>query len=74
MTTEYTITTRAGRYYVAIDGTWATPDFGNADDARAWVMAHARTTKQRDAGISECFGRGVQRVQGPRCGWSRRQS
>jgi hypothetical protein len=68
---EYTITTRGGRFYVAIDGKWAVPDFGNADDARAWVMAHARTTKQRDAGISECFGRGRQLVQGARGGWRR---
>jgi hypothetical protein len=68
---EYTITTRAGRYFVAIDGKWATPDFGNVDDARAWVMAHARTTKQRDAGISECFGRGAQMTMGPRGGWRR---
>ena len=71
---EYTITTRAGRYFVAIDGKWAVPDFGNADDARAWVMAHARTTQQRDAGLSECFGRGAQLVQGPRGGWRRWQS
>jgi hypothetical protein len=68
---EYTITTRAGRYFVAIDGKWAVPQFGSADDARAWVMAHARTTKQRDAGISECFGRGVQMTMGPRGGWRR---
>jgi hypothetical protein len=70
MTTEYTITrNREGRFSIAIDGKWAVPDFGNPDDARAWVMAHARTTKQRDAGISECFGRGRQLVQGPRGGW-----
>ena len=69
---EYTITrTRQGRYCIAIDGKWAVPEFGNADDARAWVMAHARTTKQFGAGISECFGRGVQRVQGARGGWRR---
>jgi hypothetical protein len=74
MSTEYTITTRSGRYFVAIDGRWATPDFGDADDARAWVMAHARTTQQRDAAISECFGRGRQLVQGPRGGWRRWQS
>jgi len=66
---EYTITTRAGRYFVAIDGRWATPDFGNAGDARAWVRAHARTTHQRNAGISECFGRGRQLVMGKRGGW-----
>ena len=69
---EYTISrNRQGRYCIAIDGTWATPDFGNADDARAWVQAHARTTQQRDAGISECFGRGRQLVQGARGGWKR---
>ena len=69
---EYTISrNRDGRYYVAIDGKWAVPDFGNADDARAWVMAHARTTQQRDAGISECFGRGAQMTMGPRGGWRR---
>jgi hypothetical protein len=69
---EYTISrNRDGRYCIAIDGRWATPDFGNADDARAWVMAHARTTQQRDAGISECFGRGALRVQGARGGWRR---
>jgi hypothetical protein len=47
------------------------PDFGNAYDARAWVMAHARTTKQRDAGISDRFGRGCQLVQVRRGGWKR---
>ena len=56
---------------LGIDGKWAVPDFGNADDARAWVMAHARTTRQRGAGLSECFGRGVQRTQGARGGWRR---
>ena len=72
MNTEYTISrNRDGRYCIAIDGKWAVPDFGNADDARAWVQAHARTTKQRDAGISECFGRGAQLVQGARGGWRR---
>jgi hypothetical protein len=74
MSTEYTISRREGRYFVAIDGKWATPDFGNADDARAWVMAHARTTKQRDTGISECFDRGVQMTMGPRGGWRRFRS
>jgi hypothetical protein len=69
---EYTISrNREGRYCIAIDGRWAVPEFGSADDARAWVMAHARTTKQRDAGISECFGRGVQMTMGPRGGWRR---
>jgi hypothetical protein len=69
---EYTISrNRDGRYCIAIDGRWATPDFGDADDARAWVMAHARTTQQRGAGLSECFDRGVQRVQGARGGWNR---
>jgi hypothetical protein len=71
MSTEYTITTRAGRYFVAIVGRWATPDFGDADDARAWCQAHARTTHQRDAGISECFGHGLQMTMGPRGGWRR---
>jgi hypothetical protein len=71
MSTEYTITTRAGRYFVAIDGRWAVPDFGNPGDARAWCQAHARTTQQRDAGISECFDRGVQMTMGPRGGWRR---
>jgi hypothetical protein len=64
----------AKRCDLAIDGRWAVPDFGNADDARAWVMAHARTAQQRDAGISECFGRGAQLVQGPRGGRRRWQS
>ncbi len=32
-------------------------------------MSHARTTQQRGAGISECFGRGAQRVQGAGGGW-----
>jgi len=68
---EYTVTRCGGRYFVAIDGRFAVPDFGNADDARAWCRAHARTMKQRDAGISECFGRGAQLVQGKRGGWSR---
>ena len=69
---EYTISrNRDGRYCIAIDGKWAVPEFGNADDARAWVQAHARTTRQRDAGVSECFGRGAQRVQGARGGWRR---
>jgi hypothetical protein len=68
---EYTITTRAGRFYVAVDGRFSPVDFGNADDARAWVQAHARTTQQRDAGLSECFGRGRQLVQGARGGWRR---
>jgi hypothetical protein len=61
----------AKRWDLAIDGKLAVPDFGNADDARAWVMAHARTTQQRGAGISECFGRGVQMTMGPRGGWRR---
>jgi hypothetical protein len=69
---EYTLTrNREGRYCVAIDGKWAVPEFGSADDARAWVMAHARTTQQRGAGISECFDRCAQLVQGPRGGWNR---
>ena len=71
MSTEYTITTRGGRYHVAIDGAWATTDFTSADDARAWVMAHARTTSQHGAGITEVFGRNRQLVQGPRGGWQR---
>lgn len=49
MTTEYTVTRRAGRYFVAIDGRFAVPDFSNPDDARAWCEAHARTTHQREA-------------------------
>jgi hypothetical protein len=31
MSTEYTITTRAGRFYVAVDGRFSPVDFGNAD-------------------------------------------
>jgi hypothetical protein len=61
----------ARRCDLAIDRKWAVPDFGNADDARAWVLAHARSTLQRDVGISECFGRGAQLVQGARGGWRR---
>lgn len=56
--TEYTISrNRGGRYCVAIDGRWATPEFRSADDARAWAMAHARATNQRNAGLTEVFGR-----------------
>ncbi len=69
--TEYTVTTRGGRYFVAIDGAWAVPDFGDPDDARAWCKAHAATTRQRGAGITEVFGRNTQFVQGPRGGWQR---
>jgi hypothetical protein len=69
---EYTITRdRAGRFFIAIDGAWAVPDFGNPDDARAWCKAHAAATGQRNAGITEVFGRNAQLVQGPRGGWRR---
>jgi hypothetical protein len=72
VTTEYTITrNRVGRYYVAVDGRFSPVDFASADDARAWVQAHARSTQQRDAGITEVFGRNVQLVQGARGGWRR---
>ena len=69
---EYTISrTRQGRYCIAIDGKWATPEFGDPDDARAWCKAHAAATGQRRAGITEVFGRNRQLVQGKRGGWHR---
>jgi hypothetical protein len=69
--TEYTITTRAGRYFVAVDGRFSPVDFSDPDGARAWVRAHAAMTGQRNAGITEVFGRNAQLVQGPRGGWRR---
>ena len=71
MSTEYTITRRQDEYHIAIDGRWATPVFYSPDDARHWCEAHARATKQRDAGITEVFGRNRQLVQGARGGWRR---
>jgi hypothetical protein len=66
--TEYTITMCNSRFYVAVNGRFAVPEFGDPDDARAWCKAHARTTGQRDAGITEVFGRNRQHVQGVRGG------
>ena len=60
--TEYTITRCRGRFYVAVDGEFATPDFPTSADAWAWWKAHAAMTGQRSAGISEAFGRGREGV------------
>lgn len=58
MANEYVITrNREGFFCIAVDGKWATPEFRQAEDARRWVMAHARLMKRCDVDITEVFDR-----------------